>query len=142
MLETNHEGNRILVIARPALGRRIAEILGTAGYEVYRTPSGFEIAALADRIRPHLGIVSVDLLVHDGVGAALALREEALCRSVLLIGDASLDRRADRFPIVSATDPTMLLCTVAHMLRSPVSSAQLIPGSRSNRGEPLRRQSA
>jgi DNA-binding response OmpR family regulator len=110
------EGIRVVVIARPALGRRIAETLGAIGYEVYRTPSGLGIAELHDRVRPDLAIVATELFGHDAVGAALELRAESGDLPVLLVGAATGDPRAADFPILSSVDPDCLATTVAHML--------------------------
>lgn len=110
------ERNRIVVIARPALGRLVSEHLSAAGFEVYRTPSASGMTALHDRIRPHLAIVSVDLLGHDGITAALSLREETHGLPVLLLGEASGDHRVHDLPILSSADATSLLSTVIGML--------------------------
>jgi DNA-binding response OmpR family regulator len=111
------ERTRIVIIARPTLGRLMADHLAASGYEVYRTPSASDVTALHDRIRPHLAIIALDLLGHDGVAAALHLRAETRGTPVLLLGDATGDERAHDLPILtSAADPTILLATVASML--------------------------
>jgi hypothetical protein len=109
---------RVMVIARPALGRRIADELSTAGYEVYRTPSAFGIAQLHDRIRPDLAIIATMLFGQDAITAALELRAESSVLPVLLVGDTSGDCRAADFPILSSVDPGRLTATVARMLES------------------------
>jgi DNA-binding response OmpR family regulator len=116
---------RIVIIARPTLGRVVAENLSTDGYEVYRTPSASNIAQLRDRIRPHLAIIALDLLGHDGIAAALELRAESHTTPVLLLGDATGDHRADDMPILSsAADSVNLRVTVASMLRASNQAAR------------------
>ena len=112
------EGIRVVVIARPVLGRRIANALRAVGYEVYRTPSAIDVAELHDRIRPDLAIVETELFDHDGVGAALELRAESISLPVLLVGDATGDPRAADFPILSSVESGCLVATVAHLLSS------------------------
>ena len=112
------ERRRVVVIARPALGRRIADVLSAVGYEVYRTPSAFGIAQLHDRIRPDLAIIATNLLGQDAIAAALELRAESGGLPVLLVGDASGDCRAANFPMLSSVDPGHLTVTVARMLES------------------------
>lgn len=119
MISPTFEQKRIVLIARPALGRVVADHLAAAGYEVYRTPSASDIAALHDRIRPHLAIIALDLLGHDGIAAALELRAETRGTPVLLLGDATGDRRANDLPILSSAADSAILCTtVASMLRA------------------------
>ena len=108
---------RIVIIARPALGRAVSDILAGAGYEVYRTPSASDLHALQRRLRPHLAVVALDLLEQDGLKTASQLRSYARGIPVLLLGDASGTQRASDLPILSSTaEPAVLLATIARFL--------------------------
>jgi hypothetical protein len=61
---------RILIIARPGLGREVNNTLAAAGYEVYRSPDAAEVAATVKRLRPDLVIIALDLPWYDSTAAA------------------------------------------------------------------------
>jgi DNA-binding response OmpR family regulator len=105
-----------MILARPELGRPVADELNAAGYEVYRTPSAMGIAQLHDQIRPHLAIIATELLGQNAIDAALELRTASGDLPVLLLGDASGDCRAAGFPMLSSAETFRLQTTVAYML--------------------------
>lgn len=108
---------RILVVARPALGRAVAAALAAAGHEVHRTPDAGSVHALAARLRPHLAVVALDLPWGDAVAAAHRLRAGAPPLPVLLLGEAGDDPRAHGLPVLPlAVDAVGLLAAVATLL--------------------------
>jgi DNA-binding response OmpR family regulator len=108
---------RIVVIARPFVGRRLVDQLATAGYEVYRTPSAIDTSALCGRVRPQLAIVAIDQLTDNGITTALELRAAAIRVPVLLLGDAGDDPRAAELPILpSSSDSQTLLNAIERLL--------------------------
>src|SRR4051794_18672591 len=112
------ETARIVVIARPAVGRQIVQSLVGSGYEVFRTPSALDLASLVDRIRPHLAIIAVDLIGCDGIEAALEIQSQTSGGQILLFGEADGDRRASELPIVSSIGSARAFqSTVQNMLR-------------------------
>jgi CheY-like chemotaxis protein len=115
--ETADQQKRIVVLARPQLGRSVEATLRNAGYEVHRTPDHLHLGALAVRLRPDLIIVALDLPWVDAIDAVELLREEEPSVPVLLLGDAGGDRRLNgrtRLPL--AVDPLLLLATLDCLL--------------------------
>ena len=121
---SNAEPSRIVVIARPAVGRQIVQSLSGSGYEVFRTPSALDLPALVDRIRPHLAIVAIDLIGQDGIRAALEFCEASRGGPVLLIGEARFDPRVADFPVISSSrDRELFIETVRGLLASRKQAA-------------------
>ena len=111
---------RILVIARPALGRMVEATLRGAGYEVYRTPGDLDFVVRVARLRPHMAIVALDLPWMDALEAVQPLIEEARPVPVLLLGEAQGDPRLDGVPrLPLAVDAALLLTTVSGLLATP-----------------------
>jgi len=104
----------------------VSDRLAAVGYEVYRTPDASNLSALQNRVRPHLAIVALDLLAHDGPAAAMQMRSAACGIPVLLLGGAHGNQRANGLPCVSATAvPAVLLAAVAGALDARTGDAML-----------------
>lgn len=65
---------RILVLARPSIGRRLEVALRSAGHEVHRTPDASATEQLAVRLRPGAVVVALDLPWGDALDAAHRVR--------------------------------------------------------------------
>ena len=117
MTETVVQAKRVVVVARPQLGRSIEGTLRAAGYEVHRTPDGLNLDALAARLRPHLIIVALDLPWVDVIEVVgLGSKDEASA-SILLLGDGGSDPRLDGTPrLPLPVEPAVLLATVDGLL--------------------------
>ncbi len=108
---------RIVIMARPALGRAVEEILRGAGNEVHRTPGDGDLRSLVARLRPHLVIVALDIPWVDAIAAVQSLLDGSRRVSVLLLGTARSDPRLDgvvRLPV--PVDPRTLLSEVNGLL--------------------------
>jgi CheY-like chemotaxis protein len=110
---------RILVIARPQLGRTVTAVLAAAGYEVYRSPDAAEVATTVKRLRPDLVIIALDLPWYDSTAAARLVR--GLDNPVPIV---LLDHAASPISPGDAAEPTgidepRLIETVAAFLADP-----------------------
>ena len=83
--------DRVIILARPALGRRVEGILRDGGYEVHRTPDGAHLTSLVSQLQPRLVIVALDLPWVNALHVAQGLAERPRSVPVLLLGD---DREA------------------------------------------------
>ena len=111
---------RILVVARPGLGRAVEAVLGAAGFEVHRTPGGADLGVPAARLRPALVVVALDLPWADPLGAVRPLLAGPRPVPVLLLGEPGDDPRADGVPrLPLATDATRLRSAVADLVAVP-----------------------
>lgn len=88
---------RILIFARPNLGRSVAEALTAAGHQVHRSPQPVNIEALIRSLAPDAALISVDLPWADPLALAEALRARSHPVPVLLIGGDD-----DRLPHIAA----------------------------------------
>jgi hypothetical protein len=79
---------RVLVIARPALGRKIEMALRMAGHEVYRTPDPSATESLVARLRPRIVIVALDLPWGDAEGAVARLCSSRHALPVIVLGES------------------------------------------------------
>ena len=78
---------RILIVARPALGRKVEAALRSAGHEVHRTPDPSAADALAAQLRPQAVVIALDLPWGDALAAADRLRNGERPVPVLLLVD-------------------------------------------------------
>jgi hypothetical protein len=78
---------RILIVARPALGRRIEVALRSVGHEVHRTPDPSATDSLTVRLRPSAVVVALDLPWGDALAAAERLRAGGKPTPVLVLGN-------------------------------------------------------
>lgn len=117
MTEVATEQKRIVVVARPSLGRSLEATLHGAGYEVHRTPDGRDLLALAARLRPHLIVVALDLDWIEPFGVVGLLRSGEPSWRILLLGDAGFDPLGNATPNLPLTvDVPVLLATVDCLL--------------------------
>jgi DNA-binding NtrC family response regulator len=118
---------RILVVARPNLGRSIAEALTVAGHEVHRSPQPVNIEALVRSLEPDAVLISVDLPWTDPLALAETLRARPHPAPVLLIGgDGPLPH------IESDASPERLRARVGELIktsRNLVASQKGAPAS-------------
>jgi DNA-binding response OmpR family regulator len=120
-----HDHRRILVVARPDLGRVLAGALRAGGYEVYRTPGDSDLFAVVARLRPHLTIVALDLPWVDAREIVQPLRAGPTAAPLLLLGEADAGSVIDDTPRLPLTvDAAQLLAAVALL----VSSSRRQPG--------------
>ena len=111
--------SRMLVVARPSLGRSIAAMLDEDGYEVHRTPDAANAPALLRSLKPALVVISMDLPWHDGVATARRLLAAAPDVPVLLVGETAADPRAATLPrLPSDVDADELRTAVSDLLRA------------------------
>ena len=89
---------RIIVMARPARGRRLGATLRGAGYEVHRTPDDGDLARLVARLRPHAVIVTLDIPWIDALDVVQPMIAGARSVPVLLLGEAEDDPRLEGHP--------------------------------------------
>jgi hypothetical protein len=118
MSEFPERAGRIVLLARPALGRRIETILRGDGYEVHRTPGGDGFHGLVALLRPHLVIMALDIPWNDPVAVMREVREGPWVVPLLLLGET--DPRFEgiaRLPETIADTP--LLAAVRSMLPMP-----------------------
>lgn len=110
---------RILVVARPVLGRKIEMALRTAGHEVHRTPDPAATEPLVARLRPDAIVVALDLPWGDGLAAADRARNRARPVPVLILGNDGLSLRNNGFPrLPLEADAGDVLEAVADLLAS------------------------
>jgi DNA-binding response OmpR family regulator len=108
---------RILVLARPALGRAVAATLGDAGYEVYRSPDAANLGAVAARVSPRLIIVALDLPWVDALAAARLLPADRRRVPVLLLGEPNGGTLVGGLPhLPLPVDPARLLAVAGDLL--------------------------
>jgi DNA-binding response OmpR family regulator len=108
---------RIVVVARPSLGRQVESILRGDGHEVYRTPDAAGVVSLVARVRPHLVIVALDIPWADSEEAPHRLANGLFQAPVLLIGEADDDVRVDGVPRLSSPiDGPSLRTTVSRLV--------------------------
>lgn len=106
-----------MVLARPTLARRAASILRGDGHEIYRTPDDDGLAALMDRVRPHLVLIALDIPWANAMASPSHWVERCHPAPVLFIGEAEGDRILEGIPRIPATfEPALLLSTVAALL--------------------------
>jgi hypothetical protein len=116
---------RILVIARPALGRRIELALRSAGHEIHRTPDPSSAQSLAARLRPRAAVVALDLPWGDAVAAAYQLCHGERAIPVLMLGDFFEDDTwygSSRLPL--NVDAAEIQEAVAELLTVPVGAVE------------------
>ncbi len=115
---------RILVVARPVLGRRVEAALRSAGHEVHRTPDPSATEQLAARLRPGVVVVVLDLPWGDALGAAHQLRGGTRPVSVLILGNDGRGPDQHDFPrLPMETDAGELQAAVADLLALPADKA-------------------
>jgi chemotaxis response regulator CheB len=108
---------RIVVMARPALGRIVEAILRNASYEVHRTPDDGIFHSLVARLRPQLVIVELDIPWVDTAELVHHLLKRPRPVPVLLLGQAKGEPRLEGVPrLPLAIDTTLLLATVSSLL--------------------------
>jgi hypothetical protein len=108
---------RIVVLARPGLGRRVEAILRSDGHEVYRTPDDGNLGALVSRLRPQLIIVALDIPWAGFQGSTQLLIEQMRPVPVLLLGEVEGDTQLDGIPrLPLAFDPWLLQAKVRGLL--------------------------
>lgn len=81
--------HRILVVARPTVGRVVEAILTQAGYEVHRTPGDDDLIWLVARLRPQAVIAAVDIPWLDLLDSMRPLFDGPRPIPVLLLGETS-----------------------------------------------------
>jgi chemotaxis response regulator CheB len=124
---------RVLVIARPALGRKIEMALQMAGHEVYRTPDPSAAGRLDAQLRPDVAVIALDLPWGDAASAVARLSSSPRAIPVLVLGDAhqnGVDCGLSRLPLEA--DATDLRESVADLLRCPHEVAKLLVGATAN----------
>lgn len=107
---------RILVVARPNLGRSVADALTAAGHQVHRSPRPADVDALVRSLAPDAALVSLDLPWADPLELAAELRGQPHPVPVLLIGagdDDALPR------IEPDADPDRLRARVGELVTAP-----------------------
>lgn len=108
---------RIIVVARPTLGRTIEALLRGAGYEVHRTPGCLDLPELTKRLRPQLLIVALDLPWTVRLDTLSLFAADKRPLPVLLLGDTAADLPLDcalRLPLV--VDGAQLLESVHDLM--------------------------
>jgi CheY-like chemotaxis protein len=111
---------RILVVARPARSRAVAEALAGTGYSVNRTPSAEDLTALVARLGPELIVIALDLPWSDTRAAVCQLRERTRPVPVLLLTDDEPAAGLSDLPrLPLAADAALLRSTVVDLLLSP-----------------------
>jgi CheY-like chemotaxis protein len=90
---------RILVLARPAIGRRLEVVLRSAGHEVYRTPDPAAAERLATKLHVEVVVVALDLPWGDALAAAEHLRDGERPVPVLLLGNETPRDGFPRLPV-------------------------------------------
>src|SRR5215217_3523181 len=109
---------RILVVARPALGRRVEVALRSAGHEVHRTPDPSATERLAARLRPSAVVVALDLPWGDALAAAHRLQDHGRPMPVLVLGNDGYGQNGfARLPLEADADE--LRAAVADLLIVP-----------------------
>jgi DNA-binding response OmpR family regulator len=115
---------RILVIARPALGRDIEIALRSAGHEIHRTPDPSSAQSLSARLRPRAAVVALDLPWGDAVAAAHQLAHGARAIPVLVLGDYLREDASNGFAhLPLGVDATDIRDAVAELLEVSRGSA-------------------
>ena len=116
MNESSTKPRRILVVARPSLGRSVAAALTAAGHQVHRSPRPADLAALVRSLEPDAALVSLDLPWADPRELAAELRARPHPIPVLLIGDC----QDDALPQIGAdADPEQLRARVNALIAAP-----------------------
>jgi hypothetical protein len=109
---------RILVVARPVLGRKVEGALRSAGHEVHRTPDPSATERLAARLRPGAIVVALDLPWGDALKAALRVRDGAQPVPVLVLGNDGQGPGQNDFPrLPLEVDADDLQSAVADLLK-------------------------
>jgi CheY-like chemotaxis protein len=112
---------RILVVARPALGRTIELALRADGHEVHRTPDPAAVETLAMRLRPEVVVVALDLPWGDALAAARGLRDGARPVPVVLLGNDGTEPLRDGFPrLPVGIDAVELRAAITGLFATPV----------------------
>jgi DNA-binding response OmpR family regulator len=112
---------RILVIARPALGRKIEIALRLAGHEIHRTPDPSSVESLVARLRPRAAVVALDLPWGDADAAAQQLAYGRRAIPVLVLGDYLSTMTKNGFShLPLEVDATEIRDAVAEMLAPPL----------------------
>ena len=116
---------RILVIARPALGRKIEVALRLAGHEVYRTPDSSAAERLVLQLRPQVAVVALDLPWGDAEGAIARLSSSRRAIPVLVLGDSFHDGfEFGQSHLPLRADANDIQEAVADLLASPMATAR------------------
>ena len=119
-MDLSHGGlGRIIVMARPARGRRLEATLRGAGYEVHRTPDGEDLTRLVTRLRPHAVILALDIPWIDALDVVQPMIAGARSVPVLLLGEAEDDPRLDGHPrLPLEVNPARLLAAIGSLVGS------------------------
>jgi hypothetical protein len=108
---------RILVVARPVLGRKVEMALRSAGHEVHRTPDPSAAERLAARLRPGAVVVALDLSWGDALEAANRMHDGKQRMPVLVLGNDRHGGCQNGFPHLPLdTDAGKLRAAVADLL--------------------------
>lgn len=119
MNESANKPRRILVVARPSLGRSVADALTAAGHQVHRSPRPVDVEALVRSIAPDAALISLDLPWADPLELAAELRARPHPVPVLLLGDDD----ADSLPhIAPNAEPECLRARVSELIAAPPGS--------------------
>jgi hypothetical protein len=115
--------SRILVIARPALGRYIEIALRAVGHEIYRTPDPSSAESLAARLRPRAAVVALDLPWGDAAAAADILAHGERAIPVLVLGEfCGHDVQNGFLHLPSTVDGTTIQEAMADLLKLPIGA--------------------
>ena len=121
---------RILVVARPALGRKVEVALRSAGHEVHRTPDPSATERLAARLRPGAIVVALDLPWGDALDVAHRVRDGGRPLPVLILGNDGYGACHNGFPrLPTEADAGELQAAVADLLASPSTAAYCTVGT-------------
>lgn len=111
---------RVLIVARPVLGRKVEVALRSAGHEVHRTPDPSAAEQLVARLRPNAVVVALDLPWGDALAAAHRLRDGMRPVSVLVLGNDGHGSGQDGFARLPLDiDAPELRAAVADLLALP-----------------------
>ncbi len=115
---------RVLVVARPVLGRKVEVALRSAGHEVHRTPDPSATKQQAAWLRPGVVVVALDLPWGDALAAAHRLRDSAQPVPVLVLGNDRHDPGQNGFArLPMEIDAGDLQSAVANLLTPPTAKA-------------------
>jgi hypothetical protein len=119
---------RILIVARPSSGQRVAARLSAANYVAFRTPSAGDLPGVLYRLQPHAVVIVPDSSWFEGLAVARYVRASHPTIPVFTIGD----------PLVDSTDSSLRTPSVGEGLDELVSTldALLHPFNSSDRTLP------
>jgi hypothetical protein len=111
------ELRRILVVAKPTLGRSLEAILRGADYEVHRIPDVRLLETVVTRLRPHVVISALSLASLENFAAGRLSFPKRRSIPVLLLGDADSDPEHDSPPILPLPiESARLLESICHLI--------------------------